>query len=314
MRLPTKQKRYSPTESGIDANLRKSQLHCVRASTTLRYMTSSPALLLNNGTSIPQIGLGLWKITDEQQCHSAIATALANGYTHFDSAQVYENESFLGDALHNAFGTMDFAREDMYITTKLWNDNQWFDSVIPSFEESLDRLRVEYVDLFLVHFPVTETRRPAWYKMEEIAKSGRAKCIGVSNYTIDHLEELLSECDIVPAVNQVEIHVFLQQKELREYCNSKGIVIEAYSPLAHGNGLDEPTLIDIGNQYSKSAAQVMIRWCIQNGMVVLPKSVSEQRITENFDVWDFELSSDDLSRIDTLERNFRTCWDPTNVT
>ena len=149
--------------------------------------------------------------------------------------------------------------------------------------------------------------------MQEIAASGRAKAIGVSNYTVKHLEELLSECDIRPAVNQVEIHVFLQQTELREYCIKNGIVVEAYSPLAHGNGLDDPTLIEIGSKYGKSSAQIMIKWCAQNNMVVLPKSITKDRIESNIDIYDFELASEDLEKIAGLEKNFRTCWDPTNV-
>lgn len=274
---------------------------------------SIPQIVLNNGISIPQIGLGLWKVQDEQVCHSAVSTALGCGYTHFDSAQYYENEKFLGDALQNAFGTQEFSRDDVFVTTKLQNDNQYFDDVIPSFDESLENLGMDYVDLFLVHFPVTETRRPAWRKMEEIYKSGRAKSIGVSNYTIRHLEELLRECDVIPAVNQVEIHVFLQQSELRQYCKEKGILVQAYSPLAHGNSLDDSTLADIANKHSKSSEQIMLRWCVQQEIVVLPKSVHEQRIRENIDIFDFELDEQDLARIQNLECDFRTCWDPTNV-
>ncbi|MFN8015801.1 MAG: aldo/keto reductase [Acidimicrobiia bacterium] len=268
---------------------------------------------LNNGMEIPQIGLGLWLTKDEKQCHNAVAWAVESGYRHFDSAQIYGNEQFLGDALQIEYKNGNVNREDLFITTKLWNDNQFFDDVIPSFEESLEKLQTDYVDLFLVHFPVTETRGPAWLKMEEIYKSGKAKSIGVSNYTVKHLEELLNKCEIKPAVNQVEIHVFLQQKELRDYCAENNIIIEAYSPLAHGNGLDDPVLIEIGKQYGKSSAQVMIRWCAQMGMVVLPKSVTQNRINENIDIYDFELSIEDLEKIASLEKDFRTCWDPTNV-
>jgi diketogulonate reductase-like aldo/keto reductase len=276
-------------------------------------MATSPLIQLNNGTSIPQIGLGLWLVKDEQECHNAVSSAIASGYRHFDSAQYYGNETFLGDALINAFGTEEISREDVFVTTKLKNENQDFNDVIPSFEESLENLKMDYVDLFLVHFPVTETRRPAWHKMQEIYKSGRAKAIGVSNYTIKHLEELLRECEIIPAINQVELHVYLQQKELREYCDDKGIVIEAYSPLAHGNGLDNPVLAKIAEAYGKSPAQVMIKWCAQNGMVVLPKSVTPERIEANIDIFDFELTEEDLEQVAGLEKNFRTCWDPTNV-
>lgn len=274
---------------------------------------NSPSITLNNKVEIPQIGLGLWRVQSEDECVNAVTEALALGYTHFDSAQIYGNEQYLGKALSSAFSNDLSKREDLFITTKLWNENQFFDDVIPSFDESLNNLQLDYVDMFLVHFPVTETRRPAWLKMQEIYESGRSKAIGVSNYTIKHLEELLNECNIVPAVNQVEIHVYLQQSELREYCREKGIIIEAYSPLAHGNGLDNEVLQSIADKHAKTTAQVMIKWCAQNNMVVLPKSVTASRIAQNIDVFDFELDEQDMEDIRGLEKNYRTCWDPTNV-
>ncbi len=274
---------------------------------------SIPTITLNNGIAIPQVGLGLWLNKDENECHEAVTSALGHGYTHFDSAQAYGNEKFLGDTLQNAYGSPEFTREKLFITTKLWNDNQYFDDVIPSFNESLDNLQMDYVDLFLVHFPVTETRRPAWHKMQEIYESGKAKAIGVSNYTIKHLEELLNECTIVPAINQVELHVYLQQQELRDYCAEKGIVIEAYSPLAHGNDIDNPVLGKIASKHGKTNAQIMLKWCAQNDMVILPKSVTPERIAQNIDIYDFELDGDDLEDIAALEKDFRTCWDPSNV-
>lgn len=273
-----------------------------------------PTIKLNNSNSIPQIGLGLWQMDNEKECRTAVEAAINAGYRHFDSAQAYGNERFLGDGLQDAYlQNPGLEREDIFITTKLRNENQYFDGVIPSFEESLDNLQMDYVDLFLVHFPVTELRRPAWHKMQEIATSGRTKDIGVSNYTIKHLEELLNECDIKPAVNQVELHVFLQQPELRQYCDDNGIIVEAYSPLAHGNGLDDPILVEIGSKYGKSSAQIMIKWCAQNNMVVLPKSITKERIESNIDIYDFELNEEDLAKIASLEKDFRTCWDPTNV-
>ncbi len=273
-----------------------------------------PTIKLNNSNSIPQIGLGLWQMDNEKECRTAVEAAINAGYRHFDSAQAYGNERFLGDGLQDAYQqNPGLEREDIFITTKLRNENQYFDGVIPSFDESLDNLQMDYVDLFLVHFPVTELRRPAWHKMQEIATSGRTKDIGVSNYTIKHLEELLNECDIKPAVNQVELHVFLQQPELRQYCDDNGIIVEAYSPLAHGNGLEEPALVEIGSKYGKSSAQIMIKWCAQTNMVVLPKSITKERIESNIDIFDFELNEEDLAKIASLEKDFRTCWDPTNV-
>lgn len=273
-----------------------------------------PTIEMNNSNAIPQIGLGLWLTKDEKECHLAIESAIESGYTHFDSAQIYGNEKFLGDAIQDAYkSNSNLKREDLFITTKLWNDNQAGDLAIPSFEQSLENLQMDYVDLFLVHFPVTETRRNAWEKMEEIFESGRAKSIGVSNYMVNHLEELSKECKIIPAINQVEMHVYLQQKELRDYCAEKGIVIEAYSPLAHGNDIDNPVLEKIASKHSKTNAQIMIKWCAQNDMVVLPKSVTPERIAQNIDIFDFELDVDDLKDIESLEKNYRTCWDPTTV-
>ncbi len=187
---------------------------------------------------IPQVGLGLWKITKEYDLRKAVVHALQAGYRHFDTAQVYGNEAYLGDVLRET----DMPRTELFITTKLANDNQAWDDVIPSFKQSLKNLQTDYVDLFLVHFPVSESRRPAWRQMEAIARSGKAKAIGVSNYTIRHLDELLREADIKPAVNQVELHVYLQQPELLEYCRMHGIAVEAYSPLAHGFVLQNPVL------------------------------------------------------------------------
>ena len=264
---------------------------------------------LNNGTTMPTVGLGLWRVRDERECVQAVLAGMAAGYRHFDTAQIYGNEAFVGKALAQT----ELTRTDLFVTTKIWNENQYWDDLIPSFEKSLENLQTEYVDLLLLHFPVTELRRPAWRKMEEVAKSGRAKAIGVSNYTIRHLEELLSECEIKPAVNQVELHVYLQQPELVEFCKQHDIVVEAYSPLAHGYGLDNPALEKIGAKYEKTPAQVMLRWCLDIGTVPLPKSVHEERIRENFDIFDFKLSDEDLAELKKLDKNYRTCWDPTNV-
>ncbi len=264
---------------------------------------------LNNGTTMPQLGFGTWRIKKEAECLAAITSALKAGYRHFDTAQIYGNEALVGKAL-KASG---IKRDELFITTKIWNDNMWWVDLIPSFEESLKNLQTDYVDLLLLHFPVTELRRPAWERMEELAQSGQVKSIGVSNYTIKHLEELLKESSIRTAINQVELHVYLQQPELVAFCQKHNIVVEAYSPLAHAYGLDNPILIEIGKQYGKTAAQVMVRWCIEQGTVPLPKSIHPDRIKENIDVFDFVLSKADLQKIKKLEKNYRTAWDPTHV-
>jgi diketogulonate reductase-like aldo/keto reductase len=270
---------------------------------------SVPRLQLNNGHEIPQVGLGLWQVKNEQECIRAIESALKAGYRHFDTAQIYGNEEFLGKALLQS----KILRKDLFITTKIWNDNFFWDDLIPSFEESLNKLRLNYVDLLLLHFPVTETRRPAWRKMEEIYKSGKAKSIGVSNYTVTHLQELLSESDLKPAVNQVELHVYLQQPELVEFCQKNNILLEAYSPLAHGYGMDNEKLVSVAKRHDKSPAQIMLRWCIEKGFVILPKSTHTDRIEDNIRIFDFTLEPDELRQLDGLEANLRTCWDPTHI-
>ena len=204
-------------------------------------------------------------------------------------------------------------RSDLFVTTKIKNENQEWNDLIPSFEESLGNLQTDYADLLLLHFPVTEFRRPAWRLMERLAKDGRAKSIGVSNYTIRHLEELLRECAIPPAVNQVELHIFLQQPELVDYCRKHDIVVEAYSPLAHGERMNDPKLAAVAKKHGKTPAQVMIRWCLEIGTVPLPKSVRPERIKANFDVFDFSLDNSDLAALRTLESGLRTCWDPTHI-
>lgn len=265
---------------------------------------------LNNGTTIPELGLGLWQVGSAKELELAVTTALDCGYTHFDSAQIYKNESMLGATLKK----LGVEREKLFITTKIWNDNQYLEDIGPSFDLSLKNLQMEYVDLLLLHYPVTETRHAAWrIGMQEILKSGRAKAIGVSNYTIGHLEEMKQWGVGLPAVNQVELHVFLQQPELLAYCKQNGIVVEAYSPLAHGYGLDNTVLQDIAKKHDKTTAQVMIRWCLDVGSVPLPKSVNPKRIAENIAVFDFELDADDMTLITGLDKNLRTCWDPTNT-
>ncbi len=267
------------------------------------------SITLNSHQEMPAIGLGLWLMRDEQECINAVKTALKLGYRHFDTAQIYDNEGFLGRALEQS----SVARSELFVTTKIWNENMYWDDVLESFEESLAKLKMDYVYLLLLHFPVTELRRPAWRQMERLHREGKAKSIGVSNYTIRHLQELLRECEVPPAVNQVELHVYLQQPELVKFCQDHGIVVEAYSPLAHGEGLDNPVLAEVAVKHDKTPAQVMIRWCLKAGAVPLPKSTHEQRIRANFEALDFELDADDMKKLKGLDQDLRTCWDPTHV-
>jgi len=270
---------------------------------------SVPSLKMNSGTQIPQIGFGLWRNKDKNECTESVKLALKAGYRHFDDAQAYDNEEFLGEALKDS----DTKREDLFITTKIWNDNMWGEDVIPSFEKSLAKLQMDYVDLLLLHFPVTELRGAAWRQLERIHALGTAKSIGVSNYTIKHLKEMKEQFKVAPAVNQVELSVVLQQPELVDYCKANDIVVEAYTPLAEGHFFKDAALMEIAKKHGKSVPQIMLRWCIDYGVVVLTKTVHAARIKENIDIFDFRLDEQDIKKLKALDKDYRTNWDPTNV-
>lgn len=272
-------------------------------------MNTIPNCTLNNGRTIPQIGLGLWQVKKEEEFRTAFQAGIAAGYRHFDSAQAYGNEHMLGEEWHKT----GLRREDLFITTKIRVENITLGRTAQSFEKSLEALQTEYVDLLLLHFPVSIARKKAWQALEKIYAAGQAKSIGVSNFTIKHLEEMKEYAQVMPAVNQVELHLFLQQPELIEYCRQHDIVIEAYSPLAHAHDMNEPIIEEIAKKHDKSYAQVMLRWCIQKDLVILPKSVTPVRIEQNIAVFDFELDDEDMERLQSLDRSLRTCWDPTHI-
>lgn len=270
---------------------------------------SVPDMDMPDGQQLPQIGLGLWKVKDQAEFNTAFETGIKVGYRHFDSAQAYDNEQFLGEAWKKS----GVGRDKLFLTTKIKVQNFGKRHVQSSFKESLGNLQSDYWDLLLLHFPVTLLRKNAWLELEKIKNAGGAKSIGVSNYTIRHLEEMKNYANELPAVNQVELHVFLQQPELINYCQENGIVVEAYSPLAHAQSLDEPAIQLIADKHGKTYAQIMLRWLIEQGLVILPKSVTPSRIKENFEVFDFKLDDDDLQQIAGLDRDMRTCWSPVHV-
>lgn len=271
--------------------------------------TPSPIIALNNGVQIPTIGLGVWQSKRGQETYDAVRAALELGYRHIDTARIYGNEADVGRAVRDSR----VPRQEVFVTTKLWNDDQGYDSALAAFDESLKRLDLGYIDLYLIHWPLPETRLESYKALETIAQSGRCRAIGVSNYTVAHLEELLQHTTIVPAVNQVEFHPFLYQRELLAYCQSKHVVVQAYSPLTHGKRLDHPVLAEVARHHHKTPAQVLIRWCIEHGLVALPKSVRRERIQENADVWNFHLSAEEMRQLDALDENLRTCWDPSKL-
>ncbi|HSX53277.1 MAG TPA: aldo/keto reductase [Patescibacteria group bacterium] len=266
---------------------------------------------LNTGAQIPQLGFGTWKIRMNGTAQQAVQEALHAGYRHVDTARIYGNEKGVGRGI----AASGIARKDIFLTTKLWNGDQGYDKALRAFDASLERLGLDYVDLYIIHWPVSGKRQESWKALEQIHKSGKARAIGVSNYTVKHLEDLLTNSATVPAVNQVEFHPFLykDQEPLLEFCKKHGIVLEAYSPLAHGKRLHEPLLTEIAALYHRSTAQILLRWALQHGTVPIVKSTHQERIIENLNVFDFELSKENMQAIDNLSDGTRTCWDPTNV-
>lgn len=266
---------------------------------------------LNTGATIPAIGFGTWQIFPSILAERAVSSALKLGYRHVDTARIYGNEKGVGKACRQS----DVAREELFVTTKLWNHSQGYDKALEAFDGSLARLGLDYVDLYLLHWPVEGKRVDSWRALEEIQASGRSKAIGVSNFTIKHLEELMTVSKVVPAVNQVEFHPFLykEQAELLAFCHKHSIIVEAYSPLAHGKKTDESVLPGIADRHAKSTIQVILRWCFQHGTVPLPKSTDSDHMSSNLEIFDFELTAQEMQQINDLSDGTRTCWNPSNV-
>ena len=271
-------------------------------------MTDQLYMTMNDGHKIPVVGLGTWKSEPGDSTYNAVLASINAGYRHIDTARAYDNESDVGKAVNDA----GVSREDLFITTKLWNKDQGYQTALEACEKSLARLDCGYIDLYLIHWPLKDLRNDSWRAFIELQEKGICKSIGVSNFTIDNLKELEVKYGVLPAINQVEFHPYHYQKELLEYCKSKNIIIEAYSPLVHAKRMDESRLVAISEELSKTPAQVLIRWAMQRGMVVLPKSVNQNRIIENFAVFDFEISDSIMKRLDDLDERFVTCWDPHN--
>jgi len=265
-------------------------------------MTSVPDLTLNNGVTIPQLGFGVFQIPPDAT-RKATLTALEVGYRHVDTAQMYGNEAGVGQAVRDS----GLDRGDVFVTSKLNNSFHAYDDALAAFDKSLAELEFEYLDLFLVHWPMPAVGDfvETWRAMEEIYRSGRSKAIGVSNFQPNHLDRLRAETDVVPAVNQVEVHPYFTQQDVRSYGVEHGIVTEAWSPIAQGKVLDDPTIGRIAKRYGKTPAQVTLRWHIQRGDVVFPKSATRSRVQENFAIFDFELADDDVTDISLLDREER---------
>ena len=267
---------------------------------------------LNNGVEIPLLGLGTWEITEGETIIDAIRLAISKGYRHIDTARIYGNEKGVGKGLKLSLEEQGLTREDIFITTKLWINSFKYERALKAFNRSLNNLGLDYVDLYLLHWPEPPYRQEAWKALESILKEGKARSIGVSNYYQNHLDELLSEADIIPAVNQVEFTPYLYLKELKEYCENKGIRLEAYSPLTRGKKLKDSKLMDIAKKYNKSSAQILIRWGLQHEVIEIPKSSKEDHIIENSKVFDFTISEDDMALLDKFNEGlYLGIWNPT---
>ncbi|AJA48273.1 oxidoreductase, aldo/keto reductase [Clostridium pasteurianum DSM 525 = ATCC 6013] len=266
-------------------------------------------ITLNNGVEIPQHGFGVYLITDEEKAYKAINKALEVGYRAFDTAQFYENEPLLGKILNES----SLSRDELFITTKVANYNQGYDSTLSTVEQSLKDLRVDQLDLLLIHWPSKKRFFETWRAMEKLYNEKLVKAIGVSNYEIHHLEELISNSDIKPVIDQVESHPYLIQQELKDYVDKNNIAFQAWSPLGRGAVLKDPIIKIIAEQHNKSIAQVIIRWHLQKGNIVIPKSITPSRIEENADVYDFALTEEEMKIIDALNRAERTGDDPDSI-
>ncbi|MEU0487793.1 aldo/keto reductase [Nocardiopsis sp. NPDC006139] len=266
-----------------------------------------PELTLNNGLRIPQLGLGVWQVPDDRVV-DVVTTALETGYRSIDTAAAYGNERGVGEALRRS----GIDRDDLFVTSKVANPDQGFDATLRAFDATLERLGLETLDLYLIHWPLParDLYVPTWKALEHLYAEGRARAIGVSNFQIAHLERVMEEGGITPMVNQVELHPLLAQAELREFDRRHSIVTEAWSPLAHGRLVTDDTVIGIAEAHERTPAQVLLRWHIQLGNVVIPKSATPERIRANFDIFGFELTDQEMDRIGALDRGARTGPDP----
>lgn len=271
-------------------------------------MTINDTATLNNGVEMPLLGLGVFRSQEGDEVKNAIQYALDAGYRHVDTAKIYANERGVGQAVADS----GIKRDEIFVTTKVWNSDQGYDKTLKACDNSLKRLGMDYVDLFLIHWPVKGKYKETWGAMEKIYEQGKARAIGISNFLPHHIEDILTVANVVPMVNQVEFHVHLQQPALQEKCKEHGIILEAWSPIKKGRLGEETVLLDIGQKYGVSPYQVALRWIIQKGHVAIPKSVRKERIEANADLYGFDLSEEDLARIDGMDRGERVGPDPDN--
>lgn len=264
---------------------------------------------LNNGIEMPYFGLGTWKSEEGPEVINAVHYALDAGYRLIDTATLYQNEKSIGEAIKEN----GVKREELFITTKVWNDDQGFEKTLKAYDHSLELLGIDAIDLYLIHWPITGKYLETWRALEKIYKEGRVRAIGVSNFLEIHLDYMLPKVEIVPAVNQMEFHPYLIQQELIDLCAENNIIYQAWSPIMQGRVFDIPLLKQIGKKYRKNPAQVVLRWDLQKGVPTIPKSVNQARIISNADIFDFELTADEVALIDGLDKNHRFGYDPMMV-
>lgn len=263
--------------------------------------------VLSNGVKMPWLGLGVWKVKDDGEAERTVAAAIEAGYRSIDTAAAYNNEEGVGAGIRSS----GISRDEIFVTTKIWNAHQGYESALTAFEDSRRKLGVDVVDLLLIHWPVKGKYTETWRALEKLYRDGYVRSIGVSNFQIHHLKDLFESGEIVPMVNQVEYHPLLPQQELHTFAKSNNIQLEAWSPLMQGN-LDHRVLAQIGEKYGKSPAQVVLRWDLQNGVVTIPKSTNPTRLKENTDIFDFILTPEEIAQINALNRNHRLGPDPDN--
>lgn len=269
----------------------------------------SSAVKLANGVEMPRFGLGVYKSQAGKEVETAVLSALDTGYRMIDTASFYENEESVGKAIRES----GIDRDQLFITTKVWNDEQGYEETLEAFERSRTKLGLDIVDLYLIHWPVTEIYLETWKALETLYSEGKVRAIGVSNFHTQHLEKLMQSCKVQPMVNQVELHPWLNQNDLRQFCKNKGIQIEAWSPLARGKKFGDSFVKEIARRHGKTEAQIILRWMLQKNIVTIPKSVTISRIEENADIFDFELAQEDLSAIDLLHTGERMGKNPDDI-
>ncbi|MGQ7872834.1 aldo/keto reductase [Bacillus sp. 1A] len=267
---------------------------------------------LHNGVEMPWFGLGVFKVEDGPELVEAVKSAIKAGYRSIDTAAIYGNEKAVGEGIRAGIKEAGITREDLFITSKVWNSDQGYETTLAAYEESLKKLELDYLDLYLVHWPVEGKYKDTWRALETLYKEDRVRAIGVSNFQIHHLKDVLAGAEMKPMINQVEYHPRLTQKELQAFCKEQGIQMEAWSPLMQGQLLDNETLQEIADKHDKTTAQIILRWDLQNEVVTIPKSTKEHRIIANADIFNFELTKEDMEKIDALNENHRVGPDPDN--